>query len=349
MRMRSLLVGAGLLAVGMLLGARMGDRGEPPPAAASAHTPLSVTVVRAQRRAISDAVQVVGQTRSRDEVRVVAELAGLRVERLLVEAGDRVRVGQVLAVLDARSQRIGSERSAAELERARGEYERARTLVASQLVSREFFKQKQTAYEVARAEHDDARLGVQRTQVVAPASGRVVRRVAEVGDLTDPTIPLFEIARDDMVELEADVPEAMVARLREGMSAQVRIAGHDGPVTGRVRLIQPSVDAATRATRVRIALDAGAPLAVGAFAQASVEVTQVEGWTLPRSALQQDAAGSFVWKVDGKGIVRRHAVKPALQTADTVLVAEPLDGLAIVARAGPFLRENDRVRIAPGD
>jgi HlyD family secretion protein len=349
MKMRSLLIGAGLLAVGMLLGARIADRADPPPATANGHTPLSVTVVRAQRRAFADTVQVVGQTRSRDEVRVVAELPGLRVERLLVEAGDRVRAGQLVAVLDARSQRIGSERSGAELERARGEYERARTLVASQLVSREFFKQKQTAYEVARAEHDDARLGVQRTRVLAPAEGRVVRRVVEVGDLTDPTIPLFEIARGEVLELEAEVPEALVARLREDMPAQVEIAGVGGPVSGRIRLIQPSVDAASRTTRVRIRVEAGTPLPVGAFGQASIEVAQVEGWSIPRSALQEDAVGRFVWIVDGKGLVRRRAVTIALRTAETMLIAESLDGAAIVARAGPFLRENDRVRIAPGD
>ena len=98
-----------------------------------------------------------------------------------------------------------------------------------------------------------------------------------------------------------------------------------------------------------IRLDAGAPLPVGAFGQARVDVARVEGWAVPRSALQQDEAGRYVWRVDEKGIVRRQAVTPAFQTTDTVIVAETLGAAAIVAKAGPFLRENDRVRVTPGD
>lgn len=350
-RWRGALLGAVLLGVGILVGVRIGDRGEKSVGtaqAANAQTPMTVSVVRAERKSLADAVQVVGQTRSRDDVRAVAELAGLRVERIAAEAGDWVRAGQVLAVLDARGLRIDSEKSESELARARGEYERARTLVASQLVSREFFKQKETAYAVARAQHDDARLGLQRTRVVAPASGRVVRRNVAIGDLTDPSVPLFEIAKDDVVEMEANVPENLVGRLRQGMAASVQIAGSSQPVRGEIRLIQPNVDSATRATNVRIRLDAGAPLPVGAFGQATVDVARVEGWAVPRSALQQDEKGRYVWRVDEKGVVRRHPVTPTFQTTDTVIVAESLGGAAIVAKAGPFLRENDRVRVAPG-
>lgn len=348
MTLRGAIVGAALLALGVFVGVRIGDGRKGVVEVRAASVPLTVTVVRAQRRALADAVQVVGQTRSRDDVRVVAELAGLRVERIAAEAGDEVRAGQVLAVLDARGLRIDSEKSGSELERARGEYERARTLVASQLVSREFFKQKQTAYDVARAQHENARLDVQRTRVIAPASGRVVRRNVAIGDLTDPTVPLFEIAKDGTVELEANVPEALVGRLRQGMQARVRIAGRSEPVRGEIRLIQPNVDRATRATNVRIRLDAGEPLPVGAFGEATVDVATIEGWVVPRSALQEDETGRYVWRVDDKGVVRRRAVTPAFQTNETVVVKEALGDDAIVAKAGPFLRENDRVRVASG-
>lgn len=351
MTLRGAIVGAALLAIGVLVGVRIGggEKNDGAAQAATAQAPLTVTVIRARQRTLADTVQVVGQTRSRDDVRAVAELAGLRVERIVVEAGDEVRAGQLLAVLDGRSLRIDSDKSGSELQRAQGEYERARTLVASQLVSREFFKQKQTAYEVARAQHENARLGVQRTHVVAPASGRVVRRNAAIGDLTDPAVPLFEIARDGVIELEANVPETLVGRLRQGMLARVDIAGGSRSVRGEVRLIQPNVDSATRTTSVRIRLEPDASLPVGAFGEATVDVARIEGWAVPRSALQEDETGRYVWRVDGKGIVRRRAVTPTFRTPDTVVVAEALGDEAIVAKAGPFLRENDRVRIASGD
>jgi hypothetical protein len=85
---------------------------------------------------------------------------------------------------------------------------------------------------------------------------------------------------------------------------------------------------------------------VGIFAQARIDLAQIEGWAIPRSAMQQDSSGSYVWRVDGKGLVTRLPITPTLQTVDTVVVSEALGKLRIVAKAGPFLRENDTVLIA---
>lgn len=346
--MRTWIVGIGLLGVGLVAGLLIGGRGsgKPQSVAQPAAAALTVSVIRPERKRVADTVRVVGQTRSRDEVRVVAELPGLRVARLEAEAGDYVRAGQTLAVLDGRSLDIESDELRSEMERTRGEFERARTLVASQLVSREFFKQKQSAYEVARAQYDNARLSVQRTRVVAPAAGRIYRRNASIGDLTDSAAALFEIAKDGVVELDVEVPEATVARLRSGMRANIEIAGRDTPLQGDIRLIVPNVDSATRASSVRLRLNDSEGLPVGVFGEAMIDIAEEEGWSVPRSALQQDRAGRFVWRVDEKGIVQRLPVTPKMQTTDTVIVAEAIGGAAIVAKAGPFVREKDHVRIA---
>jgi HlyD family secretion protein len=346
--MRTWIVGAGLLGVGLVAGLLIGGMGGGTPQAAArpAAAALTVSVVRPERKRVADTVRVVGQTRSRDDVRVVSELPGLRVARLEAEAGDYVRAGQTLAVLDGRSFDIQSSELRSEMERTRGEYERARTLVASQLVSREFFKQKQSAYEVARAQYDNARLSVQRTRVVAPATGRIYRRNASIGALTDSTSALFEIAKDGEIELEVEVPEAIVARLRSGMRANIDIVGRGAPLQGEIRLIVPNVDRVTRASSVRLRMSDSVDLPLGVFGEAKIDVTEVEGWSIPRSALQQDRAGMFVWRVDEKGIVRRLPVTPKMQTTDTVIVLEAIGDTVVVAKAGPFVRENDHVRIA---
>lgn len=347
MSKRTFLLGMSLLAVGLAVGMRIGARGEStaPTQAGRDASMLAVSVVRAERRSVPDIVRVVGQTRSREDVTVMPELSGLRVLRIEAEAGDYVRAGQTLAVLDGRSLGIERDGLRSEYDRTRGEFERARSLVSSQLVSREFFKQKQAAYEQARAGYENASLSVQRTQVVAPAAGLIYRRNATIGGLTDGTQALFEIAKDGDVEMVASVPEAFVGRLSVGMQAKVAIAGRRDAITGEIRLISPNVDVASRAADVRIRLHGGGTLPVGAFGQASIDVAHVEGWALPRSALQQDSAGSYVWRVDGNGVVSRQAVTPTMQTEDTVIVRETLGGAEIVARAGPFLREKDRVKV----
>ena len=351
MTTRTWLVGAALLGVGLAAGFMIGAKGKESPivAAQPPQALLTVSVVGPERRALDDFVRVVGRTRSRDEAMVIPELTGLRVLRVEAEVGDVVRAGQTLAVLDGSSLDIERDGLRSEFERTRGEYERARTLVATQLVSREFFKQKQSAYEQARARHDSARLDVQRTRVVSPTAGLIYRRTATIGGLTDGSIALFEIAKDGQVEMEASVPEAIVGRLRPGMPVSVEIAGRSDVLAGEIRLVSPNVDGLSRAADVRIRLHGAAGLQVGAFAQAKIDVAKVEGWTIPRSALQQDSIGTYVWRVDGKGAVSRLAVTPTIETPQSVIVAESLEGTRIVAKAGPFLRQNDRVRIAkPG-
>jgi HlyD family secretion protein len=219
-------------------------------------------------------------------------------------------------------------------------------LLPQQLVSFEFFKQKQAAYEVARSRYENAQLGVQRTSVVAPAAGFVYRRTAVIGDLTSDNVALFEIAKDGEVEMDASVPEAVVGRLKPDMAASVKVAGRADAIPGVIRLITPNVDSLSRASEVRIRLLAEGVLPVGAFAQARIDLAQIEGWTIPRTAMQQDSIGSYVWRVDDKGLVTRLPVTPTLQTVDSVVVSEALGGLRVVAKAGPFLRENDKVLIA---
>lgn len=340
-----------LLGAGLAAGFMIGSKGNASPdvGVQPAQTLMTVSVVSPERRVLDDFVRVVGRTRSRDDVMVIPELTGLRVLRVEAEVGDVVRAGQALAVLDGSSLDIERDAMRSEFERTRGEYERARALVASQLVSREFFKQKQSAYEQARARHDSAKLDVQRTRVVAPAAGLIYRRTATIGGLTDGSIALFEIAKDGQIEMEARVPEAIVGRLRPGMPVSVEIAGRSGAIAGEVRLVSPNVDSLSRAADVRIRLHDTVGLQVGAFAQAKIDVAKVEGWTIPRSALQQDSIGTYVWRVDGKGAVSRLAVTSTIETPQSVIVAESLEGIRIAAKAGPFLRQNDRVRIAkPG-
>ena len=75
-------------------------------------------------------------------------------------------------------------------------------------------------------------------------------------------------------------------------------------------------------------------------------MAEVVGWAVPRSALQQDSSGSYVWRVDDKRMVKRHPVTATMQTPEMVIVAEALGDIRIVAKAGPFLRENDQVSVA---
>ncbi|WP_394687357.1 efflux RND transporter periplasmic adaptor subunit [uncultured Xanthomonas sp.] len=347
MKMRPMISAATLLGTGLALGLLFSGR----PAKSAVTTnqvtpPLTVSVIEPQRQALAESVSVVGSMRSRENVPVIPQLSGLQVQRVEAEVGDYVKAGQVLAILDGKGMGISSNELRSDFERAQGDYERMRLLLPQQLVSVESFKQKQADFEGARARYDNARLSVSRTSVVAPAAGFIYRRAAEIGTLTSDSVPLFEIAKDGEMEMDASVPEAVVGRLRAGMNASIKLAGRAEAIPGDIRLIAPNVDSTTRSSEVRIRLHARDAVPVGTFAQARIDLAQVKGWTVPRTALQQDSLGSYVWRVDEKGFVSRLPITPTLQTVDQVMVSGSLAGTRIVAKAGPFLRERDKVLVA---
>jgi len=139
------------------------------------------------------------------------------------------------------------------------------------------------------------------------------------------------------VELEADVPETRLARLRPNQPATV-----DG-VAGHVRLVAPEVNRSTRLGRVRIAFDGDGPGLLGGFARARVEVARLAGIVVPLSAVLFEPDGAKV-QVVRDGLVETRAVTVGLKDAGRALLTAGLaDGEQVVAVSASFVRGGDRV------
>lgn len=350
MNRRVKICGLMLAAIAVGTGAWIGVNGEqqqPVTAAASMIPMLTVSVVAAQRGALDDNIHVIGMTLPREDVVVVPEQTGLRIHEVYAELGNYVRKGQKLALLDSESLQIQLKGLQTEYERTRDEYTRVKAMQASSgAVSAEAVTQRQASFEVARSRLQDAELSIHRTQIVAPTSGFIYARTAAIGGLTNGSEPLFRIAKDGEVEMEASVPEALVRRLQTGMPATIEIAGNPVPVMGSVRLITPRVDNTSRAAGVRISFKREGVTPVGVSCEASITVAQVSGWVLPGTALQQDTQGKYVWYLSPERNVLRKPVTVMMHTPDSVVVQETIGDIAIVAKAGSFLKEGDLVAVA---
>jgi len=341
-------LGVAIALVVVSVGAWVGLRGEAAPAARAAkgQPVLSVSVVAPEQRTLDDDIRVTGAVVPREDVVVVAELAGRRVRAVHAEAGDQVKRGQPLAELDGESLSIQSESLQTELARAREEYERANKLHQAGALSDELVKQRQAAFEVARSRLRDSQLHMNKAQIVAPADGIIYERNATIGGLAGGSEPLFRIAMSGKLEVEVRVPEDLVRRLRPGVPATLKVAGDSAPAAGSVRLIMGQVDAASRTVGVRISSERELVAPVGAFCEASITVAKVGGWIVPGTALLRDARGTYVWQVGPENVVARRPVTVLLRTASRAVIQEPLEGTRIVARAGAFLREGDLIAVA---
>ncbi|MBV9075999.1 MAG: efflux RND transporter periplasmic adaptor subunit, partial [Methylobacteriaceae bacterium] len=152
------------------------------------------------------------------------------------------------------------------------------------------------------------------------------------------------------VELEGDVTETQMPRLRIGAEAVLDLDS-DRKVRGRIRAIYPEIDRATRLGKVRVALEPDPALRVGAFARGAIEVARRTGTAVPlASVVYNPGGGATVLAVVGERVEARRvqtglSAEGFIEIRDGVRAGEP-----VVARAGSFLRDGDRVRPveAPG-
>lgn len=207
-----------------------------------------------------------------------------------------------------------------------------------------------TRAQLALVEAQTANIDLQllRTEVVAPVSGEIVERNAQVGSIaTAATSAMFTLIRNSELELRSDVAESDLLRLKVGQTALLTVSGAATPIQGSVRLVEPTIDATTRMGRARIRIDDAALIRSGMFVEADVLVAERETLAVPVTALGKTAEGVAVMRVTD-GTVTRVAVKTGIRDAGWVEITEGLvAGDTIVTKAGAFVRQGDKINPIP--
>ncbi len=264
------------------------------------------------------------------------------------------------AVAQARAQLAEAQATRAQADSAFG---RTSALIGSGAASRETFDQRQMAaqtagarqrtseaallaaaadLDLAKAQREELMVRLARTDLRSPVAGRVSRRVARLGAVVGSSNdPLFRVIEDNAVELEADVPETLLARLRPGQPARVTLTGETAARAGTVRLVAPELSRATRLGRVRIAVEGG-EATIGGFGRALVETGRRDGIVVPLSAVLFTADGDRV-QVVRDGVVRTTAVRIGARDTKQAQLDGIVAGETVVAVSGSFVRDGDRV------
>ncbi len=207
----------------------------------------------------------------------------------------------------------------------------------------------QAAVQQARAASRIAQLNLDHATIKAPVDGLISQRNGQVGAITAVGgEPLYSLIRNGEIEIEAEVIETALGQIDVGDPAMLNVAGL-GPVEGRVRLISPTVDPGSRLGTIRITTPARPGLRAGTFAGGVVVTDRHMALTVPASAVQIDAGQSYVLLVR-EGVLSRQPVMAGLIWQDRREVLRGLnEGDMVVARAGSFFAEGDRVEPIPTD
>ncbi len=201
---------------------------------------------------------------------------------------------------------------------------------------------------LVQAQIDNLNLQLARTEVRAPVAGDVVARNAMVGAIASAAgAPMFTLIRDSKLELHADVSERFVLKLAPGQTASLRAVGLTQPMTGTVRLVQPTINPDTRLGQVRIAIDPAEPVRMGMFMEAVITVAEHDAVVVPVTAVGSGDGQTTVMRVQD-GLVSRVPVTLGIREGGMIEVVSGLsEGDLVVTKAAAFVRDGDRINPVP--
>jgi hypothetical protein len=179
----------------------------------------------------------------------------------------------------------------------------------------------------------------------APAAGVVITSTASVGSTFIPIqqAPLFLIAVDGEIELQAEVPSIHVPELSPGQTARIQIRD-TRELSGRVRLLPAEIDQKTQLGEIRISLERDANLRFGMFARASIDAARSCGVSVPSSAVTYRTGGTTV-QVVRDNVIETRNIQVGIHSGGSTEVRSGLaEGDVVVANAGTSLRDGDRVK-----
>lgn len=344
---------------GLIAWRKSSDKTTQDAAAHAASQNPTVTVVVPGSSSIGRTVTASGALAAKRDQQVGIAGSGGRVVRVLVDAGGWVRAGQVLAVVDRSVQAQQASQLSAQIDAARANaalaqsnYERALSLQSRGFVSKAEIDSKKATRDaayaqvrVAQAQLGGVRAQMNQLNVIAPASGMVLARNVEVGQVVGAgSGALFRIAEGGQMEMRAQLSQQDLSLVHVGMPAQVTPVGSDRAFSGSIWQIAPVIDPQARLGDVRIAVPFDPAMRPGGFAEARITAGTTTAPLLPQSAVQSDDRGNYVYIVNAKNLVERRDIKIGAVNDTGVTIASGLTGSErIVLAAGPFLSPGQKV------
>lgn len=319
----------------------------------------TVTVIVPGSSTVERLINASGTFAARREMPIGVAGEGGQVVRVLAEPGTWVKRGQTLAIIDQAVQVQQIRSQAAQVSVAEADARLAQNQLdrANQLVGRGFISQADVDQRIATRDQTIARVEVAKAQlkelqartgrlnITAPASGLVLERNIEVGQVVGAgSGVLFRMAGGGEMELRAQLSEGDLSALSTGVSAEVTPTGSDKRFTGQVWQISPVISEQSRQGFARIALPYDPAIRPGGFGSVAITSGVSTSPVLPESAVQSDTKGAYVYIVGKESKVERRDIETGAVNAKGITVLSGLNGdEQVVLFAAGFLNPGETV------
>ena len=325
----------------------MGCSHESQPVQAATPT-AQAQLVKTTQQQMPQSIRTSGTVHAKETAIISAQMPGT-IRQVLVQAGDRVRAGQLLIALDDSAMRSELNRATAAqiaVEKQQMAAQAGATLAAGTLaryqelkdeksVSPQEFDEVQQRSEAAQlqlealqAQSSEAKAAVAGTrtqlgymQLRALFAGIVTARTTDPGTLATPGTPLLQIDRDGPLQLYTSVDESLIGSVRLGMKVQVSIDGMgESEPTATVAQIVPAADPSSRSFLVKLDLPASKQLRAGMYATANFPGAVRSVIMAPASAVVMRGSLPCVYALDGEGVAQLRYVTLGNPHSDEVEV-----------------------------
>ncbi len=297
-----------------------------------------VFVVKSTPMAMS--VNTVGTLRANESVDIVPELTK-RLAKIQVEEGAQVEKDEVLFVLDDADLTAEIAEIEARLKLAQANEARTGNLLPQKAISRQEYDLAKSELDIFKAQKATKEVELAKTRIRAPFAGKTgVRRVSE-GALVTPDTVLMTLQDLSRIKVDFPLPERYASEVKPGQKFTFTVAGNATVFEGRVQVIEPAVEAATRSLQVRGICESPKGLLPGGFAEVSLKLDTMEnGYAIPSEAVVPSARGQGVYvEKDGKAEFRD--IEIGVRTPGQVQVLRGLE-------EGDRLLTTNLLRLRPG-
>lgn len=321
----------------------------PAPAAAQAQPVRVISAGSDSRAAVETATGLVG---SQEETRLGFKTGGL-ISRINVEAGTRIRQGQVLAALDTTEIDAQVRQASESLAKARRDVDRAEQLFRKGVIAEQVAQDARTQVALGEATLSAARFNRQHAAIIAPASGVVLQRLAEPREVAAPGAPVLVVSRDDLGwVLRVGLNDKAATRVRVGDPAQIRLMAYPEQLIDTVvKEIGAASDPRTGTVSVSLSLPQRKDLRLiaGQVGEAVIQPRSTSGQriTVPLGAILEgngDQATVYVVGSDSKA-ARRAVTVGQIQEDRVEVVSGLRAGERVVSEGAAWLNPGAPVRI----
>lgn len=296
-------------------------------------------------------IEASGAVAAWQEASIGAQIGGYQLSDVLVNVGDQVTKGQVLARFDPSLLRADEAQLKAQYDQAEANRQRALRLKGSDAISDKDALQRETEAKAAEALLAAKRLQLKYAEVIAPDDGVISSRMATLGAVVPVGQELFRLIRQNRLEWRGELTAAQLTHIASGQRIVLSLPD-GGTATAKVRQTAPSLDPQSRLGVVYADLEPGSRARAGMYVSGRVILGASEARVVPAESVVIRDGRSYVLKVaegDSRPRVALQAVRVGRRQGGDVEITAGIDAddRVIVQGAG-FLKDGDVVRLAAG-